>query len=428
MKNIISSNALIISALFISILVINTNSSGKKELSETVTIELSDSTIKKLRLNTQFKQVIKSNNKFCFSLYNKLKKDTGNVFFSPFSIYTAFGIVYAGARGSTAEEMKNVLKINLNDNDFHRNFKEVQEYLNSLQKKSNLQLSLANALWAHIGYPFLKSYINFVKNNYSAEVTNLDFIRKKKESIKTINKWVELKTNNKIRNLIESIQDSVKLIVTNAVYFKGEWFEEFKTRNTKERPFFLESGDSITVPTMWGVKKKISYYENDIMQLIELPYKGNSIGMIAILPKKPNKLEIVEKEITLKIISNWLDSTKTRDVITTLPKFKMVRKYNLEKTLKGMGMKLPFAFSAADFSGMDGTRNLKIDKVIHKSFVDVNEKGTEAAAATDIHMKRPLSMSRRAEHFFADHPFIFIIRDMEFGSILFIGRVTNPKN
>jgi len=342
--------------------------------------------------------VVNANNKFAFELYEKLaESETGNIFLSPYSISTALAITYEGARGQTAAEMQNVL--HFPDSDIMRpNFARIYNELNS---KGNYELHTANALWAQENFHFLDEYFNITKRYYAGKVTNLDFSEREK-SVQIINSFIEEQTNNKIKNLIQpSNIDPVltKLIITNAIYFKGRWVYEFDKSKTREMDFKTPEGIKKVQMMFMEPEESFNYTETDKMQILELPYKGNKISMLIILPKQ-----------------GWFfNETGYKEYNYTLN--------DIEFTQEKLGMPTAFTYDA-DFSGMTGKKDLYIDFVIHKAYIDVNEEGTEAAAATAVGMFATAMTPTKV--FKADHPFLFIIQEKKTGNILFLGRVVNP--
>jgi len=297
--------------------------------------------------------------------------------------------------------------------------------LNAVQKKGQVKLSVANSLWPQQDYKLLKSFLSLVREHYGASVTPLDF-RASEPARKMINIWVEDKTNQKIKDLIPGgvLSAATRLVLVNAIYFKGNWTSPFKAEETKEQPFRLQSGQTVQAPLMFQ-QKHLSYAEDDELQSLELPYAGDDLFMIVLLPRKADGLASLESSLSPANLAKWTQAMSSSDVKVYLPKFKMTCRFSLNDTLKAMGMSNAFDQAQADFSGMDGSRNLFISAAVHKAFVEVNEQGTEAAAATGIAMGLT-ALPRRPIEFRADHPFIFLIRERSTGSILFIGRVTHP--
>lgn len=379
---------------------------------------------------TDINNVVDANNQFALDYYSKLKdKDDGNIFFSPFSISSAFAMTYEGAKGQTAEEMRLVFYFPEDNNLIRTEYVAIFDEINKKDKK--YKLSSANALWAQEDYEFLKDYFDSVEKYYGGKATNLDFKKDPEGSRITINNWVENQTNNKIKDLIPSgvIGTMTKLVLTNAIYFKGEWVKQFNKDDTKEESFRTNKNSTIKAPMMQLTDNKaiFNYAENSNLQILEMPYSGEELSILLLLPKGDN-LAKLESLLSTKKLSEWKKDLEAQRVKVFIPKFKFETKYFMTNDLKVMGM--PIAFSdSADFSGMTGNRDLKIDEVIHQAFVEVNEEGTEAAAAT-LDIMNPIGVGPSKEPkipvFRADHPFIFFIQEKSTGNILFIGRVVNP--
>lgn len=388
--------------------------------------------------NAQMKEsVAAANNRFASDLYTTLAKNPDNaghnLFYSPFSISSALAITGEGAKGKTADEIFSVFHFPKNDTVRQSGFARIDEEFNTAD--TGYSLRTANALWAEKSYPFLPAFTGIARKYYAAEVTNLDFKTTPEESRATINQWVEQKTENKIHDLLPSgsINALTRLVITNAVYFKGTWVQPFDAARTKEADFRTGTGTSVKVQMMenTGSGARYMYAETAGVQYIELPYIDNStkaLSMIVILPKGDD-LKPAEAVLNDNNLSSLQGSADSQRVNLYLPKFRMETEYRLPQTLSAMGMPTAFTEGAADFSGMDGTTNLYISDVIHKAFINVNENGTEAAAATAVVMDlvmAPSGTSPPVPEFRADHPFVFLIQDKETGTILFIGRVVNP--
>lgn len=367
-------------------------------------------------------EVVNANNQFALELYSNLSQEKGNVFFSPYSISTALAMTYEGARDETAEEMANVFHFAENKTIRQSSFAAIYNKLN--KKDAEYKLHTANALWAQDDYYFLDNYKNTIEQYYGGKITNLDFVRDAENSRKTINNWVEEQTNDKIKDLLPqgSINGMTRLVLTNAIYFKGKWVMEFEKKKTRDSDFWTTPETKIQVPMMRRTDKnaKFNYAETDEVQVLEMVYKGEDISMLVLLPK--NKT-INELELSVEKIEEWKSMLRNQRVDVYFPKFKFEKSYPLKNNLQNMGM--PTAFSEnADFSGMDGSKNLFISDVFHKAYVDVDEEGTEAAAATAVVIG--LTSMPMNKLFKADHPFIFMIQEKNTGSILFMGRVSNP--
>ena len=366
--------------------------------------------------------VVNANNQFAFELYSELNQDA-NVFFSPYSISTALAMTYEGANGETKEEMKAVF--HFPDSAVMRPaFASIYNQINKGAKK--YKLNTANALWAQQDYPFLPEYLGLIDTYYGGKTTNLDFVTKTEESRVIINDWVEDKTNNTIKDLIPqgALNPMTRLVLTNAIYFKGNWLKQFKKSNTYEADFRVSPDKTVKVDmmSMSGKESKFNYAETEDLQILEMLYSGEELSMLLLLPKE-DSITALENSLSVEKLNEWKGLLHEREIVVNIPKFTFETKYFMANTLAEMGM--PTAFSmAADFSGMDGTENLFISKVIHQAFVEVNEEGTEAAAATAVVMEMKAMMPTI---FRADHPFIFIIQQRETGNILFLGKVMDPS-
>lgn len=373
--------------------------------------------------------VIDANNEFAFDLYSEFKSDIGNIFFSPYSISTALAMTYEGAKGETANEMRAVLHIPEDPSIRMYAFSMIYNEINRADKK--YKLSTANALWAQKDYLFLDEYTNNVETYYGGKVTNLDFVTETEKSRQIINTWVEGQTNDKIKDLIPQgvVNALTRLVLTNAIYFKGTWAMQFDEKNTVDEDFTTSSGQTSKVPMMrlTGDDAKYNYAETSEAQILEMPYDGNDLSMLILLPNE-NNLNVLEESLNSEKISEFKSALRETRVDVYIPKFKFETKYFMVETLKNMGMPTAFTY-AADFSGMDGTKNLYIADVIHQAFVEVNEEGTEAAAATAVVMQDEAdSIEPKIPIFRADHPFLFIIQQKKTGNILFLGRVSDPSN
>jgi len=369
--------------------------------------------------------VVDGSNQFALDLYKEYSAEEKNIFFSPWSISSALAMTYEGAREKTAEEMKEVL--HFSESSLMRpGFAKLTNQINSAD--NSYKLSTANALWPEENYVFLQDYLDLTQKYYGSKITNLDYVNKSEESRVIINSWVEEKTNNKIKDLIPQglITPDTALVLTNAIYFKGNWFTQFKEENTLENDFKVSSDKKVKAQMMhaFGEDAEFKYGENNELKIIELPYVEEELSMLVILPNE-GSLDSVEQSFSIEKLEEWKSTLVKQQVGLYLPKFKFETKYSMSETLQEMGM--PTAFSpSADFSGMTGKKDLFISAVIHQAFVEVNEEGTEAAAATAVIMDKLEAMPKPIPEFKADHPFIFIIQENETGNILFMGRVIDP--
>ncbi len=369
--------------------------------------------------------LVKALNEFSVQFYETITaaNDSENVFFSPYSIFTALSMAYEGAAGNTAAEMQDILSISQHDDATLGSFARLYNLLN--QHQEGYTVHTANAFWAHEDYEFLQSYLGLLQNFYLAEGHELDF-GQNVEAAETINTWIEEHTNDKIKDLIDpsSLSDWTKLVLTNAIYFKGLWDQQFDPDNTYDADFTLASNDTVTVDMMVSDSKndRFNYTETDTLQLLKLYYQGRDLSMIIVLPKE-NNISWATSAITAENLSTWNEAFEEREIPVSLPKFTFETKYTLNDLLIEMGMVDAFMPGVANFSGMDGTTNLFISKVIHQAFVEVNEEGTEAAAATAVIVE----LTAMPDTFMADHPFVFLIQHEETGAILFMGTIMDPS-
>lgn len=368
--------------------------------------------------------VVEGNNAFAFDLYARLKIKEGNLIFSPYSISTALAMTYAGARGETAAQMEKTLRFALGQEKLHPAMADLVDDLNARGGEGEYELVVANRLWGQTGYRFLDPFLALNRAYYGAGLEQVDFARATEGARKTINAWVEKQTRDKIKELLKPrvITPLTTLVLTNAIYFKGSWANEFKKERTADAPFHVTPRETVAVPMMRQTVK-FGYTETHGMQVLEMPYVGDDLSMVILLPRKADGLAEIEASLGCANLKTWVSRLRKQKVAVFMPRFKIEFGLDLAKTLKAMGMPLAFG-GGADFSGMDGTRALYISAVIHKAFVDVNEEGTEAAAATAVVMTKNGS---RTPVFRADRPFLFLIRDRATGSVLFIGRVTDPN-
>ena len=379
--------------------------------------------------------VAEANNRFAFDLYPALAASpetaNKNLFCSPFSLSTALAIAGEGANGKTADEILSVLHLPKDPATRRTGFAGLNTNINTAS--ADYTLRTANALWAEKNYVFLPSYTGTARQYYSAETTNLDFATAPDESRLTINRWVEEKTEKKIRDLLPqgSINTLTRLVITNAIYFKGTWARQFDANLTRDADFTTSTGQVKKVRMMQDTGKDAEYWytETADLQYIELPYfqkSGRSLSMVVLLPKG-NDLRPAEAALSESNLSALKMNAQHRKVNVYFPKFRIETGYEMTKTLSSMGMPTAFMPGSADFSGMDGTTKLYITNVFHKAYIDVNEEGTEAAAATAVVVGlRAAPPGDKTPVFRADHPFIFLIRDNESGAILFLGRVSDP--
>ena len=388
---------------------------------ETKYSDQSDSSHPKSDLDNS--SVIDANNKFALDFYSYAIQDDKNVFFSPLSIMTAFGIVYEGANNSTADEMRKVFGFPIEE---QKRKKEFQSILKGFEDDGLLgpqyTLHMANALWVADHFEPKKEYIDTAQTYYDSTVEKVDFVSD--SGANTINDWVKKQTQNKIEELVkpEDTDDMTALIITNAIYFKGDWVTPFKQYKTQQRDFHINEKDTVQVDMMHMGKPKLNYVENDLLQMIQLPYKGDKVSMLVLLPKDIDGLDALEQQLTVENLSLWKNGLEEKMTGLYLPKFTATTEIDLKETLFQMGIRVAFDSDDADFSGISD-KEIFIASAIHKAFVNVDEKGTEAAAATAAIAEL---QSGPSHMFRADHPFVFIIQDDTNDDILFVGRIVNP--
>ncbi|XP_045019947.1 serpin B3 [Bubalus bubalis] len=377
-------------------------------------------------------------------LFHEIRKsEKENIFLSPFSISSALAMTYLGARENTASQMQKVLHFNkIAENtrggaakdhvekpgNVHHHF---QKLLTELKKSTDAyELSVANRLYGEKEFRFLQEYMDNVKKFYLASVESADFQNAAEESRKMINSWVESQTNERIKDLFpkDSLDSSTALVLVNAVYFKGQWNQKFKEEHTTEEKFWLNKDTSKPVQMMKQSDSfKFVSLEDVQAKILEIPYKGEELSMMVLLPNEVDGLQELEDQLTAEKLIAWTSPQNMgkQEVDLYLPRFKVEESYKLVPTLRALGMVDAFNDRVANFSGMTGRRDLVVSTVVHKSFVEVTEEGTEAAAATGVGDGVITSLPFR-ESFRCDHPFLFLIKHIKTNSILFCGRVSSP--
>lgn len=374
-----------------------------------------------------------SNTEFAFDIYRALMSDGGNLFYSPHSISLALAMVYAGAGGETERQIANTLHFNLSQDKLAPAFNyldiELAKRGKGAQGKDDkgFRLNIVNALWGQKGFNFQTTYLDTLAVNYGAGLRVLDFIKETEESRVTINDWVEQETESRIKDLIPrgAINELTRLVLTNAIYFNAAWLHTFNEFATVDGLFYPITGAPLSVPMMKQTGS-FGYTAEEGYKAIELPYDGGEISMVILLPDEGN-FETVEYSLDARRIQAVIDDLAYGRVNLTMPKFEFESDFSLKKVLSEMGM--PVAFSdSADFTGISTEEQLFITDVLHKAFVAVDENGTEAAAATAVVVGTTSAPVDEPVDFTIDRPFIFLIRDIETGVILFLGRVMNPAD
>jgi serpin B len=375
--------------------------------------------------------LVDGNSAFAFDLYQILREERGNVFYSPYSISVALAMTYAGARGETERQMADALRFSLTQDHLHPAFNgldlELARRGEGAQGKDGegFRLNVVNAIWGQAGYPFLPEFLDVLAENYGAGLKVLDFSSAPEESRVTINDWVSEQTEGRIEDLIPQgvIDAMTRLVLTNAIYFNAAWGQPFESSLTADGPFYLLGGGEVTVPMMKQTES-FGYASGEGYQAVELPYDGHELSMVVLLPDA-GEFDSFEDALDAGRVDAIVGDLSYRQVALTLPRFEVESDFGLADALAALGM--PEAFtSGADFSGMTGGRDLFIAEVVHKAFVSVDEAGTEAAAATAVVMAK-MALPEEPVEVTVDRPFIFLIRDVQTGAILFVGRIVDPS-
>jgi len=364
--------------------------------------------------------ITEGNNQFALKLLPQLANSSSNAFYSPYSISTALLMATGGAKSETEKQMLNVLCQKDNTLAYHQKF---GEQISQVEKKENIKLNVANSIWMQKGFKFQPDYVELLNKAYKAKLNECNFKTNGDGEAKRINKWVEGKTNNKIKDLIKPgvLKSNTRMVLVNAIYFYGDWSKAFDKESTKEADFYLNDKKTIKAKLM-NAEYKMPYASDDLFEVVSIPYSKGEASMLVFLPKNKDNFEEALKALTIEKYNTLTKNLAQEKVNLKLPKFTMTAEFELSQTLSNMGMPLAFT-DMADFSGMTGEKDLKIDKVIHKAFVDVSEKGTEAAGATAVIMVTKSAVMDREKtiYFKADHPFIFMIKDNATGQLLFVG-------
>ncbi len=371
--------------------------------------------------------VVAGNTALAIDLYKKFGETPGNVFFSPYSVSTGLGLVYAGARGQTESELGRAAHFGLAQADLHEAFGQLAGRMGRLQHRGRVTLISANALWGQQGHPFLGGFLDVARKRYRAEIESVDFKHDAAAISSRVNGWIERQTRGKIQGMLGAgqLDAYTRLLLCNTLYFKGNWRSQFKVGETQPAPFHVSTNKTVSVPMM---RQKADLKMASIMEpqaeVLELPYYGGDLGMVIILPYELDGLADIENVLTAETLKSWLaklDAASPNKTWVHLPRFTTRQSMDLVPVLRSLGIVSALG-DAADFSGMDGTTNLFLSAALHQAFVEVNERGTEAAAGTLFEVKT----KGMANRFIADHPFLFLIRDHGSGSVLFLGRLVEP--
>ncbi len=379
------------------------------------------------------RQVATANNKFAFDLCARLRQDSQNLFFSPFSVFAALAMTYGGARGETAVQMAATLHLAGLGSAAHMAVGRLLQDICGGSAGRHYSLQIANALWKRQGLEFLPRFVDLMREHYGAEPQEADFAGAVEEACRRINAWVMEQTQGRIRDLVHphaNVAPDTLTVLVNAIYFKARWDQEFWQPDTEPEEFFLTPEQTIPVPTMRmeSEHRQFGFFDAGSFKLLELAYETGALSMLLLLPEKLEGLSALESRLDADLLATSIAALKRSHVRIHIPKFRVEARYLLKPALSALGMPLVFA-AAADFSGITVDEPVMIGQVIHQSFVSVDEEGTEAAAATavvaelgaTIDFDEPQWVSFRA-----DHPFLFMIRHVHSGSILFMGRIMNP--
>jgi len=380
------------------------------------------------KISSEVKSVVHGNTAFALDLYSQLKECEGNLFFSPFSISSALAIAYGGARGNTEKQMANILHFPANQEALHAEMSQIKSKLDAISTKEKVELNIANGLWAQKDYGFLDGFLLLARKNYSSVVRFANFITNHERVRKEINGWIERETKKKIKKALGPgvLSSFTRLVIVNGIYFKGDWASRFKKKNTKTKPFWISPEQSVKTLLMQQ-EHEFRYMEKHNLKILELPYIGNDLSMVFILPNSIDGLSELEESLIPKKLNTWLKDLRIFKVDVIVPKFKITSQIGLGSALSSMGMTDAFDSRRADFSAMTPLRPLFIDAVEHSALIEVDEKGTVAATTTSIPLSCEAHVQPPSATFRADHPFAFLIRDNHTGTILFIGRVVDPR-
>ena len=381
------------------------------------TVETTDD----IGIDTDFASLVDAYNNFAFDLYARLRERRSNLFYSPFSIATALSMTYAGARTNTADQMADVL--HLPGGDVHAQAAGLTSAL--VPASDSYDLDIANRLWANADLELVEDFRVITASLYDAEIGLLDFAGATEHARDSINRWVSDKTRTKIPELLapNALGPQTLLVLTNAIYFKGTWSAQFDPGATSKAPFHGPAAG--TVPLMYQ-RGQFGYAQTPLLQALRLPYDGGALALVVLLPLAGDDLEEVELQMSWPRLQAILDSFVPAQVDLWLPRFSSSSKFQLNETLSQLGMRDAFVPATADFSGIAGGGNLYISKAIHQAFVEINEQGSEAAAATAVVMDR--ESEPRIIEFRADRPFIYVIIDEPSGALLFVGRLVAPQD
>lgn len=360
-------------------------------------------------------EIAAASNGFAIDFYRQISDEDGNMFFSPLSVYTALSIVGEGAGGETASQIQDVFGLESNAGLRHSQIGGLMSSLN--WPDPHVTLTVANSLWLAEGFEPYDSYVDITRNVYQADIYSVDFLG---DGVDRINEWVAEKTQNKIRDVLrkDAVDGSMTMVVMNAIYFKGAWAEQFPAENTHESDFW--TGTAEVKADFMRMEKELGYMRSGEVEVLKIPYRGDRLSMLVVLPLDRDGIDHLEKTVTPEQIEQWRRSLQDIDLVAVIPKFEVRTHYELTPHLESLGVTHLFDRHAADLSGMANEGNLHVNQVTQDAYIKVNEEGTEAAAVT-------MAKFQSRPQFVAEHPFMFLIQDDKSGTILFMGRVSDPS-
>lgn len=381
--------------------------------------------------NGQLDQYVKDTTQFSLSLYSHLDKSTPNVVFSPYSVFSCLSMIYAGAREQTADEMQKALSLNFSQLKVGPLASQLATSIKPKTGEMSYELNIANGVWVDVDTFVLSDFRHTLEEDFDANIESLDF-SKTEESKDIINEWVSNETQGKIPRLLESgdVTDATRMVLTNAVYFKGSWSKPFEVKNTVRSNFHPTPKTDVPVPMM-SQSAILPYFDNDLVQLLALPFlgsnpKNSNLACLFFLPKEDISMKEIEDNLTASVLQSWLGGLEPTPINVKIPRFQLTMRFDLNDPLKSMGMNIPFT-EKADFSGIDGMKDLFISKVVHETFFSLDEEGVTAAAATSGSLNITSVLEKPSLSFVADHPFLFMIVDLTTKTPLFMGKIQEPK-
>ncbi len=368
--------------------------------------------------------IVKSNTRFGFELLRTLKPERANAFVSPFSVSTALAPLYAGARGDTARQFAKVLGFPRDHTALHDSYRSLLGSVRAGVDGEKSVLRIAAGMWVQTGKDLLPEFERVASEDYELRVERADFRNRAASIVEDVNAWVARETNDKIQNLMsrDGVDALTRLVLVNAVYFKGRWQQRFDPRRTSTAEFWISERESVAVPTM-SQQNRFMIFENELLTLLQLPYAGERVSMLLLLPRTHAGMAELMESLTQENLAAWEEQARSKQLTLRMPRFRVSSKVDLASVLKTMGLAAPFG-DAADFSGVDGTRDLRISSALHQAFVEVDEEGSEAAAATGVAIGIRSVVPVPVVDF--NRPFVFLIRENASATILFLGRLNNP--